>query len=152
MTRPRHSADHAGQENIWFVRCLTATRATPASRESHSKTGVNGPNGLRELTMQTFHGVGHPAAKETARRISKFYYWPRLKQDVADYIASCHPCQATKPGNILNHIQINFLYQTEGSRIFILTWGCQRARAMVEATNEACCHTILHGWYPGMAS
>ena len=103
LTRPRHSADHAGQENIWFVRCLTATRATPASRESHSKTGVNGPNGLRELTMQTFHGVGHPAAKETARRISKFYYWPRLKKDVAEYTASCHPCQATKPGNIKPH-------------------------------------------------
>ena len=25
--------DHTGQENIWFVGCLTTPRATPASRE-----------------------------------------------------------------------------------------------------------------------
>ena len=25
--------DHTGQENIWFVGCLTTARATPASRE-----------------------------------------------------------------------------------------------------------------------
>ena len=71
--------------------------------EVTQKLGPMVPMDLRELTMQTFHGVGHPAAKETARRISKFYYWPRLKQDVADYTASCHPCQATKPGNIKPH-------------------------------------------------
>ena len=38
--------------------------------------------------MPTFHRVGHPAEKETASRISKFQYWPRLKK--ADFTASSH--------------------------------------------------------------
>ena len=33
LTRHKDSVDHTGQENIWFVGCLTTARATPASRE-----------------------------------------------------------------------------------------------------------------------
>ena len=36
LTRPKHSADHNGQENIWFVGWLTTVRAKPASGESVS--------------------------------------------------------------------------------------------------------------------
>ena len=38
------------------------------------------PLELREVIMQTFHALGHPQKKETGRRISDFYYWPKMKQ------------------------------------------------------------------------
>ena len=37
LTRHKDSVDHTGQENIWFVGCLTTARATPASREGVQK-------------------------------------------------------------------------------------------------------------------
>ena len=39
------------------------------------------PAELKEIIMQTFHGLGHPNYKETGRRISEFYYWPHLKKE-----------------------------------------------------------------------
>ena len=33
MTSLKESVDHTGQENVWFVRCSTNARATPASGE-----------------------------------------------------------------------------------------------------------------------
>ena len=58
------------------------------------------PVELRDIIMQTFHGVGHPAYKETARRISEFYYWPLLKTEVEKFVKSCHSCQSTKPNHV----------------------------------------------------
>ena len=64
--------DHTGQENIWFVGCLTTARATPASREGaqflanvgtfcvdavlgHSVSTIK-LNG-RGYTRKTFHAI-----------------------------------------------------------------------------------------------
>ena len=58
------------------------------------------PKELREVVMQTFHALGHPNAKETKRRVSEFYYWPKLKQEVQKYVETCHPCQCVKSGRI----------------------------------------------------
>ena len=58
------------------------------------------PVELREVIIQTFHALGHPNAKETTRRISEFYYWPKLKSNVEQFVSTCHPCQSVKPGKI----------------------------------------------------
>ena len=50
------------------------------------------PKNLREIIIQTFHALAHPNAKETTRRISEFYYWPRLKHSVEEFCKSCHAC------------------------------------------------------------
>ena len=36
---------------------------------------------------------GHLGIKKTYRKIQNHFYWPRLKQDVAQYRSSCHTCQ-----------------------------------------------------------
>ena len=122
------------------------------------------PKDIRILIMQTFHGVGHPAEKEKARRISKFYYWPRLKKDVADFTASCQPCQATKPGNIRPQVgkfpvperrfqDIHTLGHgwppAQESRIPLLAHDPgsphHEAIPMIEDTCKACCHCLDNG-------
>ena len=122
------------------------------------------PKDIRILIMQTFHGVGHPAEKEKARRISKFYYWPRLKKDVADFTASCQPCQATKPGNIRPQVgkfpvpergfqDIHTLGRSwppaRESRIPLLAHDPgsphHEAIPMIEDTCKACCHCLDNG-------
>ena len=44
------------------------------------------PKELRSIIMQTFHALGHPAEKESLRRISEFYYWPHMKEEVKGQI------------------------------------------------------------------
>ena len=36
---------------------------------------------------------GHLGINKTYRKIQNHFYWPRLKQDVAQYRSSCHTCQ-----------------------------------------------------------
>ena len=36
---------------------------------------------------------GHLRINKTYRKIQNHFYWPRLKQDVAQYCSSCHTCQ-----------------------------------------------------------
>ncbi|KAI5746665.1 hypothetical protein M8J77_006124 [Diaphorina citri] len=40
---------------------------------------------------------GHLGILKTFNRISAFYFWPGMFQDVADYVRSCTTCQKTKP-------------------------------------------------------
>ena len=124
------------------------------------------PKNLREVIMQTFHNLGHPKKKETVRRISEFYYWPRMKREIEDFCASCHPCQATAKGNIkpemgkfpvpdkrfqaLHVDVVGPLPESRGYK-YILTIFCRNSRhyeavPMAEATAESCCHAFLHGW------
>ena len=124
------------------------------------------PRELREIIIQTFHALGHPNAKETGRRISEFYYWPKLKAEVTKFVKECHPCQAVKPGRILPgmgafpkadkrfanlHIDVvGPLPESHGFK-YILTvldraTKHYEAIPMKEATSEACCLAFLHGW------
>ena len=124
------------------------------------------PKNLREIIMQTFHGLGHPAEKESTRRISEFYYWPRLKASVEAFCRSCHACQSTKKGNLKSkvgqfplpdkrfaNLHLNVVGPLPDSRgfKFLLTIYCRSSRyyeavPMAEATSEACCRAFLHGW------
>lgn len=60
------------------------------------------PKDLRPIIVQTFHGLAHPKYKETTRRISEFYYWPRMKEQIKKFVQSCHACQSTPPPQTSN--------------------------------------------------
>ena len=124
------------------------------------------PVELRELVMQTFHASGHPNYKETSRRISEFYYWPKLKTNVEKYVKSCHPCQSTTPNRIkpplgafplpdkrFQDLHLEVVGPLPESRGFkyipsiLCRSSCHyKAIPMVNATSEECCHAFLHGW------
>jgi Integrase zinc binding domain len=44
--------------------------------------------------------AGHPGRNETLRKTQEHYYWPRMKDWIADYIKGCAICQQNK---ILTH-------------------------------------------------
>ena len=54
------------------------------------------PKDVRNTVLNLFHHGDHPGARETLRRCSKEYYWPRMSTQVTDFVKSCHPCQLAK--------------------------------------------------------
>ena len=54
------------------------------------------PGVYRQYILGITHDTpmsGHLGINETYRKIQNHFYWPRLKQDVAQYCSSCHTCQ-----------------------------------------------------------
>lgn len=61
---------------------------------------ANGP--LRHLLISEFHNTpvgGHAGALRTFHRIAGTFYWPSLKQQVRNFVATCRVCQTVKPFN-----------------------------------------------------
>lgn len=107
-----------------FVGVLTPVELRNASRgyfiqdgllirkwSSHTDDGVDDPVfqvivpcKFRDLVLQTAHGnvAGHLGVRKTYDRLMKYFYWPRIKKDVATFIKTCHVCQLTgKPNQVL---------------------------------------------------
>ena len=58
------------------------------------------PTKYRNKVMQCSHDqTGHLGVKKTYCHILRYFFWPRLKRDVAGYIKSCHTCQLTGKPN-----------------------------------------------------
>ena len=54
---------------------------------------------LKMLILREFHAKpysGHPGYQKTLTVVKKFYYWPNLKKDVAEYVARCFDCHRVK--------------------------------------------------------
>jgi hypothetical protein len=43
--------------------------------------------------------AGHVGVTKTTRNVSRLFYWPKLHQEVKQYVLSCLPCQSNKPSN-----------------------------------------------------
>ncbi|XP_030276904.1 uncharacterized protein LOC115583846 [Sparus aurata] len=61
------------------------------------------PAKFRKLVLQVSHDQsGHQGVRKTYDRILRYFFWPRLKKDVSEYIKSCHTCQITgKPNQVI---------------------------------------------------
>uniref|UniRef100_A0A1Y1NGJ5 RNA-directed DNA polymerase n=1 Tax=Photinus pyralis TaxID=7054 RepID=A0A1Y1NGJ5_PHOPY len=58
------------------------------------------PRELRKEAIHSCHDVplsGHLGIYKTFSRVSRFYYWPSMRNDIIRYIKSCKTCQSTKP-------------------------------------------------------
>ena len=56
------------------------------------KIHVPDNNDLKKVILREFHAKpysGHPDYYKTLRSVKKFYYWPNLKRDVAEFVARC---------------------------------------------------------------
>ena len=74
---------------------------------------------LRTLLMSEAHDTifgGHFGVDKTLEKIKRYWFWPKMSQDVEEYIKTCSVCQKTKhstqraPG-LLKPIQANFPWQ-----------------------------------------
>ena len=59
-------------------------------------------NQLRAQILNEYHGIplsGHLGIHKTYEKVRRHWYWPRLQNDVVEYVRSCPTCQQTKPDN-----------------------------------------------------
>ena len=57
---------------------------------------------LRHTLPSEAHDVplsGHLGRDKTLERLSRNFYWPRMHQQVHDYVRTCETCQVVKPSN-----------------------------------------------------
>lgn len=62
------------------------------------------PVKFRSLVLKMSHDqlAGHAGVQMTYDRILCYFYWPRIKKDIASFIKTCHICQLTgKPNQSL---------------------------------------------------
>lgn len=53
------------------------------------------PLKLRRVVLQTAYGgvAGHLSVRKTYDNVLKYFYWPRLKKEISEFIKTCHTCQ-----------------------------------------------------------
>ena len=54
---------------------------------------------LKQQIMQEFHASkigGHEGVTKSVSRICKQFYWPKMQQDIRDFVRECTICQRTK--------------------------------------------------------
>ena len=64
---------------------------------------------MRELHAKP--DAGHLGYQKTRTTVKRYYYWPNLKRDVAEFVVRCFDCQRVKaeckhPGGLLQLIAI----------------------------------------------
>jgi hypothetical protein len=67
------------------------------------------PESLRLMVLQYFHyGVlsGHLGAFKTFRKVARAFYWPKMRQEVFDYVRQCELCQWAKPAQDM-HVELH---------------------------------------------
>jgi RNase H-like domain found in reverse transcriptase/Integrase zinc binding domain len=70
-----------------------------ATTELEGKIQVLNLNRVKHDIMRLVHGhssAGHPGWDETLRKTQKHYYWPHMKEWIADYIKGCATYQQNK--------------------------------------------------------
>jgi len=68
---------------------------------------------LREEIITKHHDselAGHPGYTKTYELITRTYWWPRMLEDIKQYVAGCERCQATKPNR---QSKRNYLHPNE---------------------------------------
>ena len=63
--------------------------------------GSKGP--LRQQLISTFHDTplgGHLGQLGTLKRLTQYFYWPRMRAMVNEYVAQCEVCHRNKDDNV----------------------------------------------------
>jgi hypothetical protein len=63
------------------------------------KMYVSNSSELKKAVLKEMHNVpcvGHPGYQKTIAPVRSQYFWPRMKKEVANYIAKCLECQKVK--------------------------------------------------------
>ncbi|MEK7747619.1 MAG: DDE-type integrase/transposase/recombinase, partial [Nitrospirota bacterium] len=68
------------------------------------------PASLVEEVIRLFHegpGVAHPGSKKTRQKVSRSYYWPRMKRDIDLFVLVCEVCDKFRAINKIPHSRLN---------------------------------------------
>ena len=58
------------------------------------------PTPLRSHLISFAHNLGHLGVKKTLAKLMKYFFWPRINNDVAKFIRECHVCQLAGKGKV----------------------------------------------------
>jgi len=54
---------------------------------------VSDNNALKKLILREFHAKSYSGHQKILTAVKKFYYWPILKKEMAEFVARCLDCQ-----------------------------------------------------------
>ena len=61
------------------------------------------PDSLKAVACSVVHNETHLGQHKTVRKAQQYFYWPRLWQDVVDFVKSCKTCQQFRKEGALVH-------------------------------------------------
>ena len=56
------------------------------------------PESLRSQYMKQLH-ENHMSADSTTKLARYYFYWPKISEDIHNFVDKCDPCNGTKPQN-----------------------------------------------------
>ena len=68
---------------------------------------------IRRTIVQMHHdppAYGHPGISRTLELLARRYWWPRMAQDVKDYVKGCADCQRNKVSNQATKAPLNPIF------------------------------------------
>ena len=71
----------------------------------------------RRAIVQSHHdppAYGHPGISRTTELVARRYWWPRMTQDVKDYVKGCADCQRNKVSNQTRRALLNPIVTNQG--------------------------------------
>jgi RNase H-like domain found in reverse transcriptase/Integrase zinc binding domain len=92
-----------GKEDNRDVIIIPDEKFKITNAELEGKIKVPNLNEIKRGIMRLVHDLptaGHPGRDETLRKTQEHYYWPHMKEWIADYVKGCAICQQNK---ILTH-------------------------------------------------
>ena len=82
---------------------------------------VVGNNDLKRGVISLYHNfslAGHPGSWRTFSLLAQDYWWPRMKDEVEDYVKGCATCQSTKPRTNIPKAPLNPITVTPNAMPF----------------------------------
>ena len=62
------------------------------------------PAPLRRKIFNRFHRLSHPSGRAASKLISKRYFWPSMRKDIAHWARTCISCQQSKVSRHVNTV------------------------------------------------
>ena len=88
-----------GKEDNQDITILVPNKFKIATTTPERKTLVPPLNEVKRGIMRLIHDhptAGHPGRDETLRKTQEHYYWPGMKEWIANYVKGCAICQQNK--------------------------------------------------------
>lgn len=74
-------------------------RNRPSAKTEHSWTLCLPKEKVTEALTETHNEALHPGVWKTIQYAKRCYYWPRMYQQIQDYVTKCTTCRVIKPTN-----------------------------------------------------
>ena len=92
--RKRADNDKNNKEWLLYKGCLHKIKKHRRKKTQHITLVV--PKKFRESIMECYHDsilAGHLRYYKTAQKISQWYWWPNMHNDIKDWCSHCVECQ-----------------------------------------------------------